>query len=220
MAATVMATRVNKSRRMKQLMRRFLLRYANQLSGFVLAILAGLLIVVLLFHLMDWHIGFNTSLSAPRGLYRLTPVQDSLKRGELVGLQAPLKSYRQRHYIPENGFLIKHIGAIPGEYLFTEQYQQYACQTDHFDRLSDSCRFLGSCLRFDSQGRKMHCQSWFGKLIPQDYYYVMSNRVPNSFDSRYFGLVSQSEIPYQAHRWPSLSPEPENQEANKLEHLV
>lgn len=141
-------------------------------------------------------VGFNNTASQTKGLYVYYPIDFPLRRGDLVDCDLDLSQYslewiKQRHYLSENKKLLKNIGAIPGDWLFTVYPNIYVCEKNHFTK---DCIILGSCMRKDKNGLPLFCQIWCGKKIPDHYFYLKSNRVFNSFDSRYFGLVHIKNI--------------------------
>jgi len=140
--------------------------------------------------------GLNRTASQSPGIYIYFPINSPLKTGDLVDCdldfsQYSLKWIKQRCYLEKNRKLLKNIGAIPGDWLFTIYSDIYVCKSSHFTK---NCIILGSCMREDKNGFPLSCQVWHGKEIPNDYFYLKSNRVLNSFDSRYFGLVHIKNI--------------------------
>lgn len=140
--------------------------------------------------------GFNRTASQLPGIYVYFPVNYPLKMGELVDcdlsfLQYSLKWIKRRVYWDENKKLLKNIGAVPGDWLFSVSSSIYRCNKPY---VTKNCTFLGACMQKDKNGLPLFCQSWQGKKIPNNYFYLQSNRVVNSFDSRYFGLVPIKSI--------------------------
>lgn len=139
-------------------------------------------------------LGINLTDSEIPGIYLCNKVKnkDLIPLNSMVSFNLPqLKWLENRHYVNPNDLLIKHIGAIPGEYLFTKNKAILACSQNKVD---GKCRTLGNCLTHDSHHYSIHCQQWNGYKVPSSYYYMQSIRSPLSFDSRYFGLIHASNI--------------------------
>jgi conjugative transfer signal peptidase TraF len=124
---------------------------------------------------------WNASPSIPLGLYRLDP--GPVRRRDLVLLRLPsdvAKLAAQRNYLPKSTYLIKFVLAVTG---------------DQVCRLGDRIFVRGvlatRALARDSLGRPM--PSWQGcrQLASGDLFLLADNQ--QSFDSRYFGVVSGSD---------------------------
>ncbi len=145
-------------------------------------------------------LAINRTESQSPGIYVYFPIKNVLQQEDLVDfsldLSIPsLKWIRSRHYINNNQQLLKNIGAIPGDWLFTKHSTIYRCSANNF---SKNCVFLGSCLQHDNNGKILFCQNWNGFKIKSNYFYLKSDRVLNSLDSRYFGLVQLKNIHHKA----------------------
>ena len=135
--------------------------------------------------------GINVTGSQIPGIYVYSSANGLLKKGELVDCNLDfsnpsLQWIKSRNYVSGNKKLLKNIGAIPGEWLFTAYPNIYVCAKN---RLTKNCKILGGCIKKDKTGLPVFCQNWHGVRIPKNYFYLQSNRIFNSFDSRYFGLV-------------------------------
>lgn len=137
----------------------------------------------------------NTSPSEPYGLYWVSFFPNripNLHRGELVLFHYRAPAWAKGRYDPNGSRFLKEVGAIPGEWLFTKGGAQWSCPTDHF--VTTGCEKLGVVLHKDPKGRLMHWPVWNGYRIPPNHYYMRSILVPISYDSRYYGLVSDSQL--------------------------
>lgn len=100
-------------------------------------------------------------------------------------------SWAVGRYAPDGAEFIKTIGAVSGEILKLRHNGRtvLACQP------GGSCQVLGTALTRDSHGRPLPLPPFEdGEVIPSGMVYVRSNRVPNSYDSRYIGLVPARDI--------------------------
>jgi len=139
-------------------------------------------------------LGFNVTNSERKGIYKCSPLKNEPQLNEIVGFFLPRIDWIQaRKYLHSDQILIKHIGAVPGEYLFTVKNGIYACKDQFF---SSHCRELGRCLPFDHKNRQLSCYAWKGYPIPKNYYYLQATHDPYSLDSRYFGLIPLSNMKY------------------------
>jgi conjugative transfer signal peptidase TraF len=121
---------------------------------------------------------WNASASVPLGLYRIEP--GPFRRGDLVLIRLPpdvADLAHQRRYLPKSAYLIKFVLAVAGDRV---------CRLGV--RLFVRGLFVARALRSDKLGRRM--PMWHGcrRLAPGDLFVLADN--PQSFDGRYFGLVS------------------------------
>ena len=166
-----------------------------------------------------WRLVWNDTPSEPRGLYLVHvtgPIPVSrLAYGALVQFhyvcpQVPVLVAAQRQPVtkglpagitrltcldrrvapyPDGTSFIKRIEGKPGDILTTRR----GCVTVR--RRDGKARPLGCALRRAPDGRpvpyRMH---WKDTPIPRGQFYAGSTRVPQSYDSRYFGLVKRQQI--------------------------
>lgn len=127
---------------------------------------------------------WNASVSAPVGLYRVTPGA-TLRPGDMVVAWMP-KSLRYlaatRHYIPDNVPLVKRVAAAPG---------------DSVCALGQEILIDGEWVAMrrvrDGAGRPMPW--WTGcRTLREDEFFLLMANVPDSFDGRYFGISAGSEM--------------------------
>ena len=125
----------------------------------------------------------NTTPSEPLGLYIETP--DPASAGRLVAFSAPAAAFpyadRRLGYL-HHTTLLKAVAAGPGDAV---------CTTAGRLRINDQDR-APIAVR-DSLGVTL--PRWTGcRRLAADELFVFSDRVPNSFDSRYFGPISTAAI--------------------------
>ena len=127
---------------------------------------------------------WNASASAPLGLYAMEP-RSSFTRGELVLVRPPLwvsAFAAERGYLPNSVPMVKQIAALSGDLV---------CR--HEETVTLDGRVIAVALHADREGRKLPAWSGCRKLDSGEVFLLMS-RSPASFDSRYFGPVSTSNI--------------------------
>jgi len=143
---------------------------------------------------------WNASPSAPLGLYRidLGPV----RRFDLVLIRLPsdvAELVARRNYLPKSTYLIKFVSAVAGDQV---------CRLG--DRIFVRGVLAARALTRDSLGRPM--PRWHGcrQLASGDLFLLADNQ--QSFDSRYFGVVSARDVvgralllwPLRGRRLPTL----------------
>lgn len=128
---------------------------------------------------------YNPSPSAPVGWYVVKP-KPSYEAGDLVAVRLPQKAANlaiRRGYLPENVPIIKIIAAGPGG-LFCVREKTLSVQPD----------WQVPILSIDGQMREMPVLPDGCEGLNAGEYLVLSDRVSHSFDSRYFGPVSERDI--------------------------
>ena len=127
---------------------------------------------------------YNPSISAPIGFYEVR-VEYPIRKDALVAAHAPLWARAlgaARGYLPEELPLLKTVWAEPGDRVCAER-----------DRIAADGRPDISLLKMDSMGREM--PRWRGcRILKSGEYFLISTDVQTSFDSRYFGPVSEEGI--------------------------
>ena len=126
---------------------------------------------------------WNSSASAPIGLYRVLPGKPN--RGDLVLVRTP-SSVRQlaaeRGYLPATVPLVKHVAALDGDVI---------CAAD--DVISVNGRVVAERLARDRLGRPL--PAWTGcQLLDDGEVFLLMEGVFDSFDGRYFGSVRRAAI--------------------------
>jgi conjugative transfer signal peptidase TraF len=125
---------------------------------------------------------WNASPSVPLGLYRINP--GPVRRGDLVLIRLTPDAAElaaQRNYLPKSAYLFKFVSAVAGDQV---------CRLG--DRIFVRGVLAARALTRDSLGRPM--PSWQGcrRLASGDLFLLADNQ--QSFDSRYFGVVSASDV--------------------------
>ncbi|CUU90031.1 putative type IV secretory protease [Campylobacter hyointestinalis subsp. hyointestinalis] len=125
-----------------------------------------------------YYLGFNFSTSFPEKIFILEKkeVTDKLKNGDIIYALPP-----KNDYVPDGKMVIKKIVCSPGQILNVVGKDFYC---DH--------NYLFKAKTKDSRGNSIE-HFKFNGVIPKDHFFIASF-VPNSFDSRYFGLVSRERI--------------------------
>lgn len=164
--------------------------------GKIFRISARVFTVIALLGLLDAispiGISYNHSKSLPRGFYWHRPVELPLHRGQLVCFRyvAP-ESVKTRHYFPEGTLICKSVLGLPGDHIVRSGLETKIC-------IANSCVSAGTSLTHDSQGRPLPALE-FPDVVPAGSLFLSSTRVPNSFDSRYLGLIAQSALVRETH---------------------
>ena len=146
------------------------------------AMAAGALFTVAPLHGRTPWLVWNASPSVPLGLYRIDP--GPVRRSDLVLIRLPpdvAELAARRNYLPKSTYLIKFVLAVAGDQV---------CRLG--DRIFVRGVLAARALTRDSLGRPM--PSWQGcrQLASGDLFLLADNQ--QSFDSRYFGVVSASDV--------------------------
>jgi conjugative transfer signal peptidase TraF len=125
---------------------------------------------------------WNASSSVPLGLYRVEP--GPVRRGDLVLIRPPPRIAELAHrrgYLPKSTYLIKFLWAIPGHQV---------CRFGTYVLVRGV--FAVRALSRDSLGRRMPV--WRGcRTLRSGEFFVLAHG-PQSFDSRYFGMVPATSV--------------------------
>ena len=122
----------------------------------------------------------NLSDSEPWGIYRLTPFDGHLMRGEFVIMKVPEQArpvVYGRGWLPEGGLLLKNVGAVPGDRVVIAS-----------DGIRINRQYAGPIFTRDSQGRPLPELRGAFRIQP-GHFLPLAAAIPNSFDGRYFGPV-------------------------------
>jgi conjugative transfer signal peptidase TraF len=127
---------------------------------------------------------WNASASVPIGLYAVHSV-GKLGVTELVVVRPPLALARflaERRYLPEGVPMLKRVLALPG---------QTVCRSDRTITVDGIA--MGDALDHDTRGRPLPI--WHGcQRVPENRVFLMNWQSADSFDGRYFGLLSRTTI--------------------------
>jgi conjugative transfer signal peptidase TraF len=127
---------------------------------------------------------WNATASVPVGLYRLHP-RPRLQRGMIVAVRLPAGTARlaaSREYLPIGVPLLKPVAGLEGDLV---------CRAGA--RVFVDGRAIGRARARDRNGRPLPRWSGCAWLGPGDVF-VMNPAVADSFDGRYFGVLSASSI--------------------------
>lgn len=125
---------------------------------------------------------YNGSASAPAGFYRVD--QALAQRGDYVLIEPPIwlgSLIERREYLPPGVPLIKSIAATAGDVV---------CRWN--TRIFINGSFVGTARTTDKNGWQL--PRWQGCQRLQDHQIFLLQRHPESFDSRYFGIIDRSRI--------------------------
>lgn len=144
----------------------------------------GLLVVFILGKTNHRLLVWNRSPSLPPGIYlRISSAPDMENLVE-IEVPATARDYALRRWgsMPERIRFLKPVVAMPG---------------DHVDASGDvllvNGRPLGPIQTYDSTGVEL--PRWGeSRALTDDEFFVFSDRVPQSFDSRYFGPIKRKQI--------------------------
>jgi conjugative transfer signal peptidase TraF len=125
---------------------------------------------------------WNASSSVPLGLYSVEP--GPVRRGDLVLIRLPpavAELADQRGYLPKSIYLIKYVWAIPGDQV---------CRFGTYVLVRGM--LVVRALPRDNLSRRMPV--WRGcRTLRSGEFFVLAYG-PQSFDSRYFGLVPVTSV--------------------------
>lgn len=129
-------------------------------------------------------ITYQITSSMPKGFYLVVPVKE-LHRSDIVVFrpkESTLAFLQERHWVPSTGWMMKYVMAIPGDAV---------CTYDHMLWINQ--KRIGRIYEHDSSGRLLPSQFFCGKLEGHKYL-LISTRIDQSFDSRYFGPIDKKCI--------------------------
>ncbi|OLP74868.1 putative murein lytic transglycosylase YjbJ [Symbiodinium microadriaticum] len=149
----------------------------------VLTLVAGLVVGISVVGQPQPWLVWNLSASAPIGLYRLTSGEPGAGDFALIrptgSLEALLVS---RGYLPAGVPLIKRVAAVAGDNV---------CAFNHAIIVNGDVRAVQ--LQSDRAGRSLPRWSGCGVLVGGEYF-LLGENAALSFDSRYFGPVTGSDV--------------------------
>lgn len=127
---------------------------------------------------------WNVSASVPTGLY-LIRGKRSIHVGERVAIDPPPELRRllaERGYLPVGVPLLKRVAAISG---------QRVCRFAH--GITTDGELVGIARARDRRGRPL--PKWSGcRRLASGELFVMNPTAPDSFDGRYFGVISDRTV--------------------------
>lgn len=139
-------------------------------------------------------LAINTTRSMPVGLYLKDNAysKNEIRVGAQVsvfGVQDPLWA-KGRGYQGYKQRLLKVIKGLPGQWIVPAENSIFICLSDI---LNEQCVKAGVILKEDSKGLELQPAFTSATVIPPNFFYAYAEH-PNSYDSRYFGLVSIGNI--------------------------
>lgn len=149
----------------------------------ILALLS-LFIIVNLLKSLGFGLSYQDSTSMPEGWYFTYPIV-SLHKGDIVIFKPPatLDNYMlKRHWIDRGANMLKPIAAVAGDLVCIKHRHLYI-----------NNKRISRVFHEDTHGRPLpHLQ--ICKRLAAGAFLLISTKIPNSFDSRYFGPVKRSEL--------------------------
>lgn len=123
----------------------------------------------------------NLSPSEPPGFYLRSNLPIAPNR--LVAFHPPAVSRRVGDgHLARYGSFLKRVGAVGGDKVCSDGHEAFINGV-----------LAGGVVQTDADGRAL--PHWRGcKTLSDGEIFVLSNRVPNSFDSRYFGPIAVSQV--------------------------
>jgi conjugative transfer signal peptidase TraF len=129
----------------------------------------------------------NTTDSLPHGIYYITS-RANLNYGDIVCFAVPTHVERivyGRGWLNEGNIMMKKVAAMPGDRICSDGSK--------FTITSADKTKAGAIRPADRQGRPLPAFKYCG-VIEKNLLFVGSATDPQSFDSRYFGLVQIQEV--------------------------
>jgi conjugative transfer signal peptidase TraF len=127
----------------------------------------------------------NFTDSVPAGLYRIEKLSREVKRGDLIIMDVPPQFRRYtygRKWLPDRWTLFKYAGAVPGD-LFCVRGASFT--VNGF--------YVGPVLPVDQEGLPLpHLEGCW--QVPAGHFLPVATGILHSFDGRYMGTVSLSEV--------------------------
>lgn len=160
--------------------------------------LIGITLIFLAFFLVfqRYDLVYNTSASYPLGVYQRHPINREIKRGDLVLFCLSKGFYSalilDRGYLPsgscESGFapLLKRVYALGGDHVVVKEE---GIRVNGGEIIHHSRPMVK-----DLKGRWLPLMD--SGIVTDNYYAVLSDHHPRSFDSRYFGTIHRDDIAY------------------------
>lgn len=127
---------------------------------------------------------WNITASVPTGLYLIRGTR-SIHVGERVAIQPPPKLRKllaERGYLPVGVPLLKRVAAVSG---------QRVCRFAHGVTIDG--KLVGVARSFDRRDRPLPAWSGCYRLAPGELF-VMNPNAPDSFDGRYFGVLTTHDV--------------------------
>lgn len=128
----------------------------------------------------------NTSSSMPEGIYYTSNFKNkNFKKGEIISLKIPLNAreilYSREYMGSHTKKLIKKVAGKAGDLIEIKKNKVFI-----------NSEYVGMISKLDSKGRSLTSSLKAG-IIPINKVFVLG-MIENSYDSRYFGLISKDII--------------------------
>ncbi len=166
-----------------QLIKDYLLSLRNEISKLtkkqIIGILCFIVICTLAGYLITKRLVISTGASIPYNLFFVVDIEPTLSSYVII--------QKKDNQYTKNKLITKQIKCMPKNVL-TIRDREYLCNNE----------FLGIAKTHSLEGDPLKnwnpCNTSYCKIIiPEDMYFVMGNS-KDSYDSRYFGLVSKKEV--------------------------
>ncbi len=149
-------------------------------------IIFSFIITLLILLFIKQKIVFQFTDSMPKGIYFFSKGQD-IHHGQIVVFKMPegvLEMVRERSWSANNSTLMKQVYGMPGDTVLIKDLMVFI-----------NNEYLGRIKLRDRQGLPLPIYQRDGTyVLRQNEYFVASNYIPNSFDSRYFGPINHGQI--------------------------
>lgn len=158
--------------------RNFYPLFFGMMIVFFIAIIVGII------KRSGYHVVYSATASMPWGFYFVSPIKN-ITRYDIVEFIPPiaiLNFVKEHHWIPQSGLMIKYVFAVPGDEV---------CVRDAAVWINN--KKIGKVYRFYAHGQLLPQSKICGRLR-SDQYFVLSTKKERSFDGRYFGAISVSNI--------------------------
>jgi len=131
-----------------------------------------------------YHVIFTVTASVPKGFYLIVPPKKITHQDmvEFVPPQKAIDFIKDKHWIPQNGTIIKYVFAKPHDYVCIRNREIWI-----------NNKKIGKVHKFYAKNKLLPQTQICGKL-KKDQYILLSTKNERSFDSRYFGIVALQEI--------------------------
>lgn len=133
---------------------------------------------------LGYGVVYQVTPSMPEGFYWRMPPKH-LHRNDIVIFYPPssiLLFMHQHHLVPKDGWVMKYILGVPGDFVCKKQGYVWINQYK-----------IARVQQYYQPGRKLPNTPFCRRLGTQEYL-LMSTKVVHSFDGRYFGPVKKQHI--------------------------
>ncbi len=154
-----------------------------------LSLLGLIIFYIFILFLKNWGFGFSyqESTSMTPGWYVTYPIflKNNISRNNII-LFKPDKNTENymlsRSWILPGSPMMKYLKGLPGDFVCIRNTEIFI---NH--------KKIGDIQKLDSQNRPLP-RLTFCQTLVHNQFFMMSTRVPNSFDSRYFGPIMREQM--------------------------